>query len=106
MLWDSESMRLVAVVDFETAAVTDAEYDFRYMPREYELFVACVARYQEIRGDALDLERVMAWHIRTSLGDALWRAEAGVAMPAGGTTPDEWFDLVENRLALLGVELV
>lgn len=54
---------------------------------------------------ALDLDRVMAWHILTSLGDALWRAEAGVAMPAGGATPDDWFDLVENRLDRLGLDV-
>ena len=27
----------------------------------------------------------MAWHVLTSLGDAMWRTEAGVALPGGGT---------------------
>lgn len=105
LLWDRDTMRLVAVVDFETAAAADAEYDFRYMPREYDLFRACAARYEELRAVTLDLRRVMAWHILTSLGDALWRAEAGVAMPAGGATPDDWFDLVEDRLTRLGFRI-
>ncbi|MDQ1378413.1 MAG: hypothetical protein QOE15_2586 [Acidimicrobiaceae bacterium] len=31
------------------------------------------------------IERLMAWHILTALGDALWRTEAGVALLGGGT---------------------
>ena len=27
----------------------------------------------------------MAWHVLTALGDAMWRTEAGVALPGGGT---------------------
>lgn len=102
-LWDLDTLTLRAVVDYETAAAADPAYDFRYLPRELDIFVAARRAYEQVAGYELDLPRVMAWFILTSLGDALWRAEAGVPMPAGGSTPDEWFDLVADRLSRLGV---
>jgi hypothetical protein len=43
---------------------------------------------------------VLAWHIRTVLGDALWRSQTGVALPGGGTV-DRWIELLEERIARL-----
>ena len=40
----------------------------------------------------------MAWHILTVLGDALWRTDAGIALPGGGGTPSSWVDELDTRL--------
>ncbi|WP_433040828.1 hypothetical protein [Dactylosporangium sp. CS-033363] len=50
-----------------------------------------VTQYQRLTGTTVDLDRVMAWHLRTVLGNALWRTEAGVALP-DGRTPAQWVD--------------
>jgi hypothetical protein len=36
--------------------------------------------YQQITRRRLSTDRVMAWHLRTALGDALWRSEAGIPL--------------------------
>ena len=41
---------------------------------------------------------VMAWHILTVLGDALWRTDAGIVLPGGGGTPSSWADELDTRL--------
>ena len=49
----------------------------------------------------------MALHLRTSLGDALWRTEAGLPLlfpRPGGGTPDDYVDELAARFALLGIE--
>ena len=51
-----------------------------------------------ISGTALDLDRIMAWHLRTVLGDAWWRAEAGVPLP-DHRTPGQWVDDLDARFA-------
>jgi hypothetical protein len=48
------------------------------------------------------LPRVMAWHVRTVLGDALWRTEAAVGLPGGGTK-EAWVDELEERFTELGL---
>jgi hypothetical protein len=53
-------------------------------------------------GTTLDVDRIMAWHLRTVLGDALWRAEAGVALP-DNRTPAQWVDDLADRFAALGI---
>jgi aminoglycoside phosphotransferase (APT) family kinase protein len=103
-VWDPVQPVLRVVVDFEESGVSDAAYDFRYLPSQgpgIELLVATAASYAEISGDAIDIARVMAWNIRTVLGDALWRSEAGVPMPDGGT-PSDWVDSLQSRLSELG----
>ena len=40
----------------------------------------------------------MAWHIRTVLGDALWRTEAGVPLPGKGGTAGTWVDELDDRM--------
>jgi hypothetical protein len=100
-VWGLDSLALRAVVDFDSSGPIEAEYDFRYLPSQAtttDLFTATVRHYQQESGRHLDLPRVMAWHVRTVLGDALWRSEAGVTLPAGGT-PSVWVDELGHRLA-------
>jgi hypothetical protein len=49
----------------------------------------------------------MALHVRTTLGDALWRSEAGLTTAAPTLrrgTPGDYVDELAGRLALLGIE--
>lgn len=101
VVWDPTSGALRLVADFETAGLGDPAFDFRYLPGQAEtvdLFLEVRRRYQQVAGRTLDLQRVMAWHIRTVLGDALWRTEAGVALPGGGGTASSWVDELESRM--------
>lgn len=104
-LWDLRTGALVAVVDFETCTVGDPHFDFRYLPGNWmspELFVAVARRYEELTASTVSFERVMAWHALTVLGDALWRTEAGVPLPDGGSAAT-YVDHVAYRLTALGV---
>lgn len=103
-LWHRDRLQLRVVVDFETCSVADPEYDFRCLPAEVPdlaLLMATASHYRAQSGTAVALDRVMAWHIRTSLGDALWRSEAGVHLPGGGTPP-EWMDTINARMDEFG----
>ena len=105
-LWDLRTPALRAVVDFDISGPRDPEFDFRYLPSQApgsNLFAAVCRSYQEHSGRDLDLDRVMAWHIRTVLGDALWRSEARVALPGGGD-PSSWVDELAQRMRETGVE--
>jgi hypothetical protein len=99
-LWARETRRLRLVIDFETAGVGEPEFDLRCLPGDcgVELFRAVVLHYERMSGSRLDADRIMAWHLRTVLGDALWRAEAGVALP-DHRTPAQWVDDLQARLA-------
>jgi len=97
---------LSTVVDFDISGPRDAEIDFRYLPSQAtgsDLFTTVVRHYRDESRRDLDLDRVMAWHIRTVLGDALWRSEAGVALPGGGD-PSTWVDDLAHRMRGAGVE--
>jgi aminoglycoside phosphotransferase (APT) family kinase protein len=99
-VWDHDHMRLRLVVDYELGAVAEAEYDFRYLPGQgptVDLLLSTATRYQDLTQRSLNIENVMAWHIRTVLGDALWRSEGGVPLPGGGSPPD-WVDELRRRL--------
>ncbi|GAB2604551.1 hypothetical protein Aab01nite_78250 [Paractinoplanes abujensis] len=95
--------RLHLVIDWESAAVGEPEFDLRCLPSDCGpgLFLQTVTEYERLAGAPLDLERVMAWHLRAVLGDALWRAEAGAPLPGGGT-PASWVDDLDARLTTLG----
>jgi hypothetical protein len=96
-----------AVLDFEEASVGDHHYDFRYLPAQaptLDLFLATVDAYELIAERAVAVDRVMGWHIRTVLGDALWRTGARVALPGGGT-PQQWIDELELRMTALETTL-
>lgn len=104
-VWDGAVPALRAVVDFDISGPADPEFDFRYLASqmvEPDLFAATVRRYQRESGRSFDLQRAMAWHIRTVLGDALWRSEAGVALPGGGN-PSSWVADLEQRMNQAGV---
>jgi aminoglycoside phosphotransferase (APT) family kinase protein len=99
-VWDRGAWKLRLVTDFEVSGPGDAEYDLRYFPPvEPTLgFVHAVCeRYAAVTGFDLDVRRVMAWHVRTALGDALWRSAAGVPLPAG-STPASYVDDIQRKL--------
>ncbi|HEY0689857.1 MAG TPA: aminoglycoside phosphotransferase family protein [Kribbella sp.] len=103
-VWDGEHLRVV--VDFETAGLAEAEYDLRTFPGTgpgVELLTATLRHYRQITGRELAAERVMAWHLRTALSDALWRSEAGVPLP-DHRTPPAWVDDLAKRFAALGID--
>jgi aminoglycoside phosphotransferase (APT) family kinase protein len=95
--------RLRCVLDYEGVSVGDHHYDFRYLPgleRSIRFFVHVVEVYEHYSGRAIEPAPVLAWHIRTVLGDALWRSEAGVELPDGGTVP-QWVDELGTRISAL-----
>jgi aminoglycoside phosphotransferase (APT) family kinase protein len=105
LVWDRDSGALSLVADFEQASEGDPAFDFRYLPGQaatLAFFEEVVAAYQQAGGQPVDTRKVMAWHIRTALGDALWRRTAGVALPDGGT-PTRWVEELAYRLAALGI---
>ena len=57
--------------------------------------------YEKLTGAKLDPDQIMGWHLRTVLGDALWRAEAGIPLP-DKRTPVQWLDDLTVRFAALG----
>jgi aminoglycoside phosphotransferase (APT) family kinase protein len=102
-VWRRSSWKLQLVTDFEVAGPSDPEYDFRYFPSQgptVELVEAIRHRYVSLTGRTIDMDRVMAWHIRTALGDALWRSAAGVPLPGGGT-PSTYVDDIELKIGVL-----
>jgi aminoglycoside phosphotransferase (APT) family kinase protein len=102
-LWDRETLRLRLVIDLETVGTGEPEFDLRCLPADcgIELFTATVAHYEKLTGTMLDVDRIMAWHVRTVLGDALWRAEAGIPLP-DKRTPVQWVDDLTAKFAALG----
>ena len=105
-VWDHDELRLV--VDLETAGAAEPEYDLRTflgpaMGPGVELLTAVMHYYQQITGRRLSADRVMAWHLRTALGDALWRSEAGIPLP-DHRTPPEWVDDLAARFSLLAID--
>jgi aminoglycoside phosphotransferase (APT) family kinase protein len=100
LLWERGSTTIVGVVDFEEASSGDFHYDLRYLPAQIatlDLLHEVVDAYADRTGRRVELARVMAWHLRTALGDTLWRSEARVALP-WGATPDDMVDETERRL--------
>jgi hypothetical protein len=108
-LWDARELSLLLVADFETSGIAEPEYDFRAIPSfgpGVDLLSSTIDRYVSLTGRRLSLERIMSLHLCTTLGDALWRSDAGLplllARPGGGT-PDDYVDELEARLAQLGI---
>jgi aminoglycoside phosphotransferase (APT) family kinase protein len=106
-VWDRSRLRLELVTDFETSGAAEAEYDFRYLPAAgpgVELLVATMSHYRS-SDRPLDVDHVMAWHVRTTLGEALWRSEAALplllARPGGGS-PVDYVHELRDRFAALG----
>jgi aminoglycoside phosphotransferase (APT) family kinase protein len=102
-----ETQAVRVILDVEEASYGDYHYDFRYLPAQeatLSLFLGTVATYERFTGRHVALDRVMAWHVRTVLGDALWRTEATVELPEGGT-PTKWVDELDERLNTLKVKV-
>jgi aminoglycoside phosphotransferase (APT) family kinase protein len=104
-VWDHGELRLV--VDFENVGAAEPEYDLRAFPGPglgpgVELLTAIMRHYQQITGCQLSADRVMAWHLRAALGDALWRSEAGMPLP-DHRTPAAWVDDLSARFSALGI---
>jgi hypothetical protein len=70
---------------------------------DLELLTAVMRHYQQITGRQLSTDRVMAWHLRTALGDALWRSEAGIPL-ADHRTPAMWVEDLSTRFSALGID--
>ncbi|HYV77470.1 MAG TPA: hypothetical protein VE979_05045, partial [Streptosporangiaceae bacterium] len=68
-----------------------------------ELLTAVIRHYEQITGRHLSTDRVMAWHLRTVLGDALWRSEAGIPLTDHRTPPERVDDLAA-RFTMLGID--
>ncbi len=102
-VWDQHGHELRLVVDWETSGTAEAEYDFRYVPAlgpGTGLLTAAADAYTRLAGRPVRLDHVMAWHVRTALGDALWRSEAGIPLPGGGT-PAGYVDELAARFDAL-----
>ena len=94
---------LRCVLDYDALSVGDHHYDLRYLPglgSSIEFLVAVVDEYERRTGRTVEPAPLLAWHIRTVLGDALWRSEAGVPLPDGGTVHD-WIEALELRITRL-----
>ena len=109
-VWDQQQLRLRLVADFETSGAAEAEYDFRYIPAlgpGVILLISAAKHYSQRTGSPLNLDHVMAWHLRSYLGEALWRSEAGLPLllplPGGGT-PSDYVDQLSERFDMLQIE--
>ena len=105
-VWDGAQLRLV--VDFETIGAAEPEYDLRTFPGPgmgpgVRLLTATMRHYERLSGRTLSLERVMAWHVRTALGDVVWRTDLGIPLADHRTAPD-WIDDLAERFRALGME--
>ncbi|MFI5712643.1 phosphotransferase family protein [Kribbella sp. NPDC051620] len=103
-IWRGAHLR--AVLDFETAGLAEAEYDLRCFPGTgpgAELLTATQHHYEQLTGRTLATDRVMAWHVRTTLGDALWRSEAAVPLP-DHRTPPAWIEDLAGRFTALDLD--
>jgi aminoglycoside phosphotransferase (APT) family kinase protein len=98
-----DQQRVRVVLDVEEASWGDHHYDFRYLPGQeatLELFLATAAEYEVLTNRHVDVRRVLAWNVRTVLGDALWRTEARVGLPGGGTK-EQWIDTLAEHFEAL-----
>jgi aminoglycoside phosphotransferase (APT) family kinase protein len=95
--------RLRCVLDYGEVSVGDHHFDFRYLPGiEPTIGVFCrtTEEYERRTGRTVEPAQALAWHIRTVLGDALWRSEARVPLPGGGTV-DGWIEAMQERITRL-----
>lgn len=109
-VWDQRHLRLRLIADLETSGAAEAEYDLRYFPAlgpGVDLLVATASHYGDITGKSLSLDHIMAWHVRSNLGEALWRSEASLPLllpvPGGGTPPN-YVDVLRGRFDALGMD--
>jgi aminoglycoside phosphotransferase (APT) family kinase protein len=103
-VWDGGELK--AVLDFENVGSGEPEYELRAFPGPgmgpgLELLTAVIRHYERAAGRELSVDRVMAWHVRQALGDALWRSEAGIALP-DHRAPGDWVADIAARFRCLG----
>lgn len=104
-VWNGDELRLV--VDFESVGALEPEYDLRCFPGPglgpgVRLLTKTMGHYQRLSGRQLSLERVMAWHVRTALGDVLWRTDVGIPL-ADHRTAADWVEDLAGRFRALGI---
>jgi len=97
---------LKVVLDFENVGAGEPEYELRAFPGPgmgpgLELLTAIMRHYERMTDRELSVERVMAWHVRQALGDALWRSEAGIPL-ADRRAPGDWVADLAARFRSLG----
>jgi aminoglycoside phosphotransferase (APT) family kinase protein len=105
-VWDHGELRVV--VDFATVGAAEPEYELRGFPGPgmgpgLELLTAIMRHYRQVTGRQLSADRVMAWHLRQALGDALWHSEAGIPLN-DHRTPPQWVDDLAVRFSALGID--
>jgi aminoglycoside phosphotransferase (APT) family kinase protein len=94
---------LRCVLDYDAVSAGDHHFDFRYLPAvepTIGFFRRAAEAYERRTGRTVEPAPVLAWHIRTVLGDALWRSQAGVPLPGGGTV-DGWIEEMRARIDAL-----
>jgi len=105
-VWDHDELRLV--VDFATVGAAEPEYELRTYPGPglgpgLELLTAVMQHYQQVTGRQLSADRIMAWHLRQALYDALWHSEAGIPLN-DHRTPSQWVEDLAARFSALGID--
>jgi aminoglycoside phosphotransferase (APT) family kinase protein len=105
-VWDHDELRLV--VDFATVGAAEPEYELRSFPGPgtgpgLELLIAVMRHYQQVTGWQLSPDRIMAWHLRQALGDALWHSEAGLPLN-DHRAPPQWVEDLAARFSALGID--
>jgi aminoglycoside phosphotransferase (APT) family kinase protein len=105
-VWDHDELRLV--VDFATVGAAEPEYELRAFPGPgmgpgLELLTAVMRHYQQVTGRQLSADRIMAWHLRQALGDALWHSEAGLPLN-DHRTPPQWVEDLAARFSALSID--
>jgi aminoglycoside phosphotransferase (APT) family kinase protein len=106
-VWSAAELRVV--LDFENAGLGEPEYELRGFPGPgmgpgVELLTATMRHYERLTGQALSVERIMAWHVRHALGDVLWRSEAGLPL-ADHRSPGAWVDDMAARFRELNIDI-
>lgn len=104
-VWDHDELRVV--VDFATVGAAEPEYELRAFPGPgmgpgLQLLTAVMRHYQQVTGRQLSADRIMAWHLRQALGDALWHSEAGIPLN-DHRSPPQWVDDLAARFNELGI---
>jgi aminoglycoside phosphotransferase (APT) family kinase protein len=104
-VWDHDKLRVV--IDFATVGAAEPEYELRTFPGPgmgpgLELLTAVMRHYQQATGRQLSADRIMAWNLRQTLGDALWHSEAGIPLN-DHRTPPQWVDDLAARFSALGI---
>ena len=105
-VWDHDELRVV--LDFATVGAAEPEYELRAFPGPgmgpgLRLLTAVMRHYQQVTGRELSADRIMAWHLRQALGDALWHSEAGIPLN-DHRTPPQWVEDLAARFSEFGID--